>query len=85
MAVSWFVYLLECEDSRLYTGITNNLERRLKQHNKGKGCRFTRARFPVKIIHKEEYTTKEEALKREAAIKKLTRFAKLELVRIKTP
>jgi putative endonuclease len=76
----WFVYIVECKDKKLYTGITNDIKRRIKQHNCGQGCRFTKYRNPVKLIHKEMHETKAEALKKEAAIKKLTRSKKLKLI-----
>jgi putative endonuclease len=78
--VDWFVYIIECKDGKLYTGITNDLKRRLQQHNYGKGCRFTRARFPVKLLHNETYPSREAALKREAEIKRWTRDRKLTLL-----
>lgn len=76
----WYVYIVECSDTKLYTGITNNLERRLKQHNSGCGCRFTKYRNPVKLLYTEDYTTKAQALSREARIKQLTRAEKLKLM-----
>ena len=76
----WHVYIVECKDNKLYTGITNNIERRIKDHNSGNGCRFTKYRRPVKLVHSEEYPAKPEALKREAYIKRLTRADKLALV-----
>ncbi len=77
---NWYVYIIECKDKRLYTGITDNLERRIKQHNCGCGCRFTKFRFPVKLIHSEIFLTKELALKREAEIKGWKKERKLELI-----
>jgi putative endonuclease len=76
----WFVYIIKCKDSKLYTGITNNLDRRIKQHNSGNGGRFTRFRAPVKLVHSEEVATKPAALKREAQIKRLERPQKLALI-----
>lgn len=76
----WYVYIIECKDSKLYTGITNNLERRIKEHNSGNGCRFTKYRTPVKLAHDEEVSTRPEALKREAQIKRLPRNKKLDLM-----
>lgn len=75
----WYLYMIECKDSKLYTGITNDLDRRIKQHNRGKGCRFTKFRIPVKLIYKEIFSSKNEALKKEAEIKGWTRDRKLEL------
>ena len=76
----WFVYILECKDGKLYTGITNNLERRIKSHNSGNGCRFTKYRTPVKLLYSEDCLTKPDALKREARIKDLPREKKLGLI-----
>jgi len=78
--MDWFVYILECKDGKLYTGITNDLDRRLKQHARGQGCRFTKFRIPVKLIYNEIYSSKESALKREAEIKGWKRGRKLELL-----
>jgi len=75
----WHVYIVACKDTKLYTGITSDLKRRLKEHNQGKGCKFTRPRRPVKLMHSEVLPTLSEALKREAAIKRLKRERKLEL------
>ena len=82
MTGTWFVYIIKCEDDRLYTGITDNLKRRIQQHNSGNGCRFTKYRAPVKLIHQEACADKNGALKREAAIKRLTRDKKLGLAEI---
>lgn len=76
----WFVYIIQCRDSKLYTGITNNLERRIKAHNNGNGCRFTKYRTPVILRHSEDYPTKPDALEREAQIKRLSRKEKLGLI-----
>ena len=76
----YFVYVLECKDGSLYTGITNDLERRLKMHKKGIASRYTRARGAKKMIYTEKRRTRGAALKREAAIKKLSRGQKLLLV-----
>lgn len=75
-----YVYILECNDKTLYTGWTTNLERRLKVHNEGKGSKYTRARLPVSILYYEEFEEKIEAMKREYAIKKLTREKKIKLI-----
>ena len=69
----WYVYIIECKDNSLYTGITNNLSKRLEVHNSGKGAKYTKTRLPVKLVYKEIYRTKEESLKRESEIKKLKR------------
>ncbi len=76
----WVVYILECCDGSLYTGITNNLDNRIKTHNSGKGAKFTRARRPVVLRYFENVESKSAALKREIAIKKLSRTQKLELI-----
>ncbi|ROR25731.1 putative endonuclease [Mobilisporobacter senegalensis] len=75
-----YTYIVECMDNTLYTGWTNNLEKRIKDHNSKKGAKYTKNRGPVTLVYYEEFETKEEALKREVAIKKLTRKQKLELV-----
>lgn len=74
-----YVYILSCADGTFYTGWTTHLERRVKVHNQGKGAKYTRSRLPVKLLYWEEYSDKGEALRREAAIKKLTRRQKEEL------
>jgi putative endonuclease len=76
----WHVYIIECSDSRLYTGITNNLDRRIKAHNSGNGCRFTKYRAPVKLVYCEEALGRSQALKKEAQIKQLPREKKLKLI-----
>ena len=76
-----YVYILECADGTLYTGWTNDLEKRLKSHNDGKGSKYTRARLPVKVVYTEVYETPSEARSREAKIKRLTRKEKLELIK----
>ena len=63
-----YTYILECKDGTYYTGWTNNLEKRLKDHNEGKGAKYTRARRPVVLAYYEEFETKEEAMQREYAI-----------------
>ncbi len=78
--MSWQVYILECKDRKLYTGITNDLERRIREHNSGNGCRFTKYRRPVKLLYNEELPNKIKALGREAEIKGLTKKRKLLLI-----
>lgn len=75
-----YTYLLECADQTLYCGWTNNLEKRLKAHNSGTGAKYTKPRRPVVLVYYEEFETKEEAMRREAAIKKLTRQEKKRLI-----
>ena len=81
--MSWYVYIIECKDAKLYTGITNNLERRIREHNCGNGCRFTKYRTPVKLLYAEDYPTRQEALRREAQIKRLERGEKIALIETK--
>ena len=78
--MSWYVYILECSDGSLYTGITNDVEARIGKHNSGKGAKYTRGRTPVVLKASWEYETKAEAAKEEYALKKLTRPKKLELI-----
>ena len=77
---NWFVYILQCADHTLYTGSTNDLDKRLAKHNSGNGAKYTRSRLPVKIIYYENAENRSTANQREAAIKKLTRKEKLELI-----
>jgi len=77
--MDWIVYILKCSDGSLYTGITNNIENRVKVHQNGKGAKYTRGRGPFKIIHQEQYTTRSAATKRELAIKNLNHQEKLKL------
>lgn len=79
--MTWMVYLLRCRDGELYCGVTNNLTRRLAQHNAGKGARYTASRLPVVLAWWKPVATRSLALCREARIKRLTRQQKLELVR----
>ena len=73
----WFVYILLCSDKSLYTGITNNLKKRLNSHNSGKGSKYTRSRRPVEILHVESVSDRSQALKREYEIKKWSRSKKI--------
>lgn len=77
----WFVYILQCQNDRLYTGITNDAQRRLKEHQAGKGGYFTRAFGAKDFVYKEKTATRSSALKREAEIKKMSRKQKLELIK----
>ena len=79
-----FNYILRCSDDSLYTGYTTDLAKRLQTHNAGKGAKYTKARLPVEMVYHEEYATKEEAMRREAMIKKLTRRQKIELIKNQT-
>ena len=76
----WLVYILCCRDDTLYTGITNVLEKRLQSHNEKRGARYTRARLPVTLVYQEEASSRSQASRREAAIKKLPRSKKLKLI-----
>ncbi|MBI2085703.1 GIY-YIG nuclease family protein [Candidatus Daviesbacteria bacterium] len=75
----WFVYILLCQDGSLYTGITNNLEKRFDDHKNGKGGRYTRSHQPLRIVYQEKLINHSESLKREAEIKSWSRVKKLEL------
>lgn len=75
-----FVYIVKCSDNTLYTGYTTDIERRIKEHNEGKGAKYTRGRIPVKLVYYEEKETKSLALKREYEIKQLNREEKEELI-----
>lgn len=75
-----YTYILSCADGTLYTGWTNDLDRRLAAHNAGRGGKYTRTRLPVTLVYHEEFATKEEAMAREWAIKQLTRSEKLKLI-----
>ncbi|MFH1305165.1 MAG: GIY-YIG nuclease family protein [Candidatus Omnitrophota bacterium] len=76
----WHVYILRCADGSLYTGSTTDVDRRLKEHNAGKGASYTRRRLPVKLEYKEDYPTRADAQRREAGIKHLSRKEKLALI-----
>jgi predicted GIY-YIG superfamily endonuclease len=73
----WFVYLLRCADGSLYTGIAKDVDRRCQQHNAGTASRYTRSRLPVVVVYQEVHASRSLALRREAAIKALTRRQKL--------
>lgn len=78
-----YTYMLQCGDGTYYTGWTNDLDRRLKAHNEGKGGKYTRSRRPVRLVYYEEHETKQEAMRREWEIKQLTRAGKEELLQKK--
>lgn len=80
-ADSWFVYILRCADGSLYTGTTNDLERRCRQHNAGRAARYTRGRGPTRLVYQEELPGRGPALRREAALKALSRRQKERLIR----
>ena len=79
---NWLIYILECRDGSLYCGITNNIEKRLKQHEgkiKG-GAKYTRSHWPCKLVYKEKSASQSEALQREMVIKKMSKVEKQILV-----
>ena len=78
--LEYIVYILRCGDGSLYTGITNNLEHRVAVHNSGKGAKYTRSRLPVTPVYWETVPDKPAALRRERAIKALSRAEKLKLI-----
>ncbi|MBU1109025.1 MAG: GIY-YIG nuclease family protein [Candidatus Riflebacteria bacterium] len=79
-AAEWCLYIVECADSKLYTGITNNLEQRLARHNDGTASRFTRGRTPVNLVYREPHPDRSSASRRELLIKKLSRCEKLAMI-----
>lgn len=76
----WYLYILRCGDGSLYTGITTDVPRRLEVHRQGKGAKYTRGRSPLTLCYQEECGTHSEALKRELAVKALTRVEKEVLI-----
>ena len=78
-----YVYILKCADGTLYTGWTNDLEKRLRAHNEGRGAKYTRGRLPAELVYYETFEERSEAMGREWAIKQLTREQKLQLIRRK--
>lgn len=78
--MSWRVYMVRCVDGSLYTGCTNDLEKRVERHNAGKGARYTRSRLPVELVWNVRVKDRSAALSREAKLKQLTREQKLVLV-----
>ena len=78
---TWFVYLLRCADGSLYTGVTKDVDRRCEQHNAGTASRYTRSRRPTRLVYRESQASRGLALKREAAIKALSRRGKESLLR----
>jgi putative endonuclease len=75
----WSVYIIKCRDGKLYTGISNDVAHRVAAHSAGKGCRFTKYRYPVELVYQEECGTKSDARKREIQVQNLQRYQKLEL------
>lgn len=80
MRTGWYVYLVECRDGSLYCGVTTDPERRIATHNAGRGSAYTRSRRPVTLVHLERLANRSKALRREAALKRLSRPAKLALI-----
>ena len=80
MDKSWYLYILRCADGTLYTGIARDVEARFAQHSCGKGAKYTRGRCPLELVYQERCESHSEALKREAAVKKLTRQQKTQLI-----
>lgn len=79
----WYVYILECSDLTLYTGISNDVEKRIETHNNKKGAKYTKTRTPVKLMYQCEFETKSLAAKEEWRIKQLTRKQKKDLISTK--
>ena len=78
-SADWVVYILECADQTLYTGITNNLDHRINEHENGTGAKYARGRAPLKLIYSETHSTRSQASKRELEIKSFDRARKLKL------
>ena len=76
----WYLYILQCGDGTLYTGITTDVEKRLEAHRSGKGAKYTRGRAPLELLYRELCGTHSDALKRELEVKRLTREEKLTLI-----
>ena len=76
-----YVYIIKCRDGTLYTGWTTDVDARIQTHNEGAGAKYTKGRGPVQLVHLETFETKSDALKREQGIKKMTRAAKLQLIK----
>ncbi len=78
----WVLYIIECKDGSLYTGITTNLEKRIKQHNEGRTTKYTRGRKPVKLVYNKFFNSESSARKKEIEIKNLSRKDKLKLIAV---
>lgn len=85
MLMEWYVYILRCGDGSLYTGMTDDVERRLDAHRKGKGAKYTRGRGPLEFVYREPVPDRAAALRREAQIKRLSRAEKLALIEAGDP
>ena len=79
--MGWYVYILECTDKSFFTGLTTSLADRIAKHNEGKASKYTSTRRPIKLVYSEEYTSRSQAQKAEAAIKKMTREEKKGMIR----
>jgi len=77
----WFVYIIKCKDNSLYTGVTNDLQRRFQEHKEGRGAKYTASHKPVKLEYFEEFENRSKSLKREIEIKKLTHRKKKDLIK----
>ena len=80
METTWYLYILRCKDSTLYTGITTDVEKRFEAHQSGKGAKYTRGRGPLELVYRETCGTHSDALKRECAVKALSRLQKQDLI-----
>ena len=78
--MTWWVYILRCGDDTLYTGVTDDVERRLEVHSSGRGAKYTRGRGPLTVVYREACADKSQALRRELEVKRLSRARKLELI-----
>ena len=76
----YYLYIIQCKDQSLYTGITTDITRRVKEHSTGKGGKYTRSKRSVKLVYQEEYEDRSKAQSREAEIKSWNRFKKLQLI-----
>ena len=81
MRTGWYVYLAQCRDGSLYSGATTDPELRIATHNRGRGGAYTRSRLPVTLVYTEPAADRSSALRREAAVKRMSRAAKLKLIR----
>ena len=79
---NWYVYILLCNDGTLYTGITNDIKKRMLTHEKGKGAKYTKGRGPFKLVYENTFDTQSMAMKEENRIKKLSKVQKLKLIKI---
>ena len=81
--MNWVVYMLECKDNSIYTGIAKNLENRLSKHQSGNGAKYLRGRLPIKLMYKEFFKNRSDATKREIFIKKMNKHEKIFLINTK--